>query len=82
MTALSKDKSQKLETLKESLWLYNEASSMIAHSTFTGLECEKVLLVLQFLQRLRKGLESDITAIQPDAFETSKDADETVTEDV
>ena len=43
---------------------------MIVHNTFTGHECEKVLLVLQFLQRLRKQLESDITAIQPDAFET------------
>lgn len=69
MTALSKDKTQKLEKMKESLWLYNEASSMIAHNQFTGYDCEKVLRVLTFFQGLRKQLETDIAAVDPDAFE-------------
>jgi hypothetical protein len=69
MTALSKDKAQKLNKMKESLWLYNEASAMIAHANFVGHECEKVFLVLKFFQELRKGLETDIKELEPTAFD-------------
>ena len=69
MTAtISKDKQQKLDNLKRSRTLYNEASSMIAHNSFQGYECEKVFNVLMFLKELRDQLQKDIEAIEPDSF--------------
>lgn len=81
MTAtLSKDKQQKLNSLKRSWTLYNEASSMIAHGSFSGYECESVFNVLMFLKELRDQLQKDIEALEPGAFEpaNSSQSDEEV----
>ena len=74
-TNLSKSKSEKLEKLKESLWVYNEASSMIAYAEHPGHKCEVVFMVLKRFQELRQQLEKDILTLDPNAFKPASEGE-------
>lgn len=62
-----------IDKLKDTLELYQDASQLVARADFPGYQCESVFRVLKFFQDICRGLEKDILAIDPKAFDKTED---------